>query len=301
MRSTKYEPIPAKVQQSLAFISELTQEEHPSIDARFGVLHNLLLLPGAEHAAANQEDVARYERSSSLLTINADPAAADADLVDAVLSNKGLTRQSGSLATGTITIVVSALAPVTIAVGTQFTGSGQAFVATATYAGRTSSANLESDNDRVLMPLGDGNYSFTIPIEAAAVGTASLLKKGTLLETPTVITNLVKIYATSDFAGGTNIETNAQLMVREQEGLASQTLGNRINGAALLRAQPDFENLVSLSIIGLGDGEMLRDKHSIFPGSFGGRSDWYVRTTELPPATLVTKTATLIAKRPLLR
>jgi len=51
---------PAKVQQSLAFIEGLTQEEHPSIDARFGVLHNLLLLPSAEHAAANQEDVARY-------------------------------------------------------------------------------------------------------------------------------------------------------------------------------------------------------------------------------------------------
>ena len=285
---------PEKVQQSLDFISSLTQEEHPTIDVKFGAIHNQLLLPSAEHAAANQEDISRYEKSSSLKTISEDPSLADPDMVDAVLSNKGIVRNEGDAATGNLTIVVSELSPVTIATGTRFTANGKSFATEATYSAKTSSVNVDSDTDRVLTTIGDGNYSFTIPVIAEEIGTASSLKKNTLVETNTVIANLVKIFATADFSGAVNTETNAQLLLREQEGIAASALGNRINGAALLREQ--FPSLISLSIIGLGDAEMLRDQHSIFPGSFGGRSDWYLRTAELPPATTLVKTATLIEK-----
>lgn len=284
-----------KVAQSLAFISSLTQEEHPTVDVRFGVVHNLLLVPSAEHAAANQENIDRYNRSSSLKTINEDPSLADNDMVDSVVSNKGIAREEGTPATGDITIVVSELAPVTIANGTQFIANGKSFFAIDTFAAKTSQANVDSSTDRVLAVLGDGNYSFTIPVQATENGSASLLKKDTLLETEAVINNLVKIYATSDFVGGVNTETNAQLMLREQEGIAAQALCNRVNGAAVVREA--FPTYVSISMIGLGDAEMLRDRHTIFPGSFGGRSDWYFRSAELPPAVTIVKEATLIDKQ----
>ena len=284
-----------KVAQSLAFISTLTQEEHPSVDVRFGVVHNLLLVPSAEHAAANQENIDRYNRSSSLKTINEDPSLADNDMVDAVVSNKGIERQAGTPADGNITIVVSELAPVTIAAGTEFIGNGKAFVPLETFSAKTSAANVDAATDRVLDALGDGNYSFTIPVQAVESGSASLIKKDTLLETEAVINNLVKIYATSDFVGGVNTETNAQLMLREQEGIAAQALCNRVNGAAVVREA--FPSYVSISMIGLGDAEMLRDRHTIFPGSFGGRSDWYFRSAELPPAITIVKEATLIEKQ----
>lgn len=285
-----------QVQQSLAVIEALTQEEHPEIDVGFGALRHQLLLPSAEHAAANQENIARYERSSSLKTINEDPEAADSDMVDAVLSNKSLVRQTGTKATGQVTIVVSLLAPVTIAEGTQFIGNGRAFVTETAYTAQISEDNVDSDTDRVLTPIAGDLFSFTIPVIAEETGTEYLLKKDTLLETEAVITGLEKVVATADFTGGTNTETNAQLLLREAEGLAAQALCNRWNAAALLRNEPAFANYVALSEIGLGDAEMLRDQHSIFPGSFGGRSDWYVRTAELPPATVLVKTAALIEK-----
>jgi len=64
--------------------------------------------------------------------------------------------------------------------------------------------------------------------------------------------------------------------------------------SALLRER--FPTVVADSIIGFGDAEMLRDQHSILPISFGGRVDWYIKTSELPENIGLTVEATLISK-----
>jgi hypothetical protein len=65
---------------------------------------------------------------------------------------------------------------------------------------------------------------------------------------------------------------------------------------AFLRQEENFPDVLHTSIIGFGDIEMIRDQHSIIPGSFGGRVDWYVRTAERPQRVALNKIATLIEK-----
>ena len=265
------------VDQSLSFIKAMIQEQHPELDVNASGLVGVLLRPGAELAAAAQEDFNRYLRSSSLKQILEDPIGADSDLVNIVMSNYGLTRKPGSLASGRIAVVVSKKITTTVPAGSIFVGGTSEFRTEAAYSAKTSSVNVDSDTDSVLVALSGGNFKFTLPVVATKVGSASLLKQGTLLTTSAPIPNLVRIYADEDFVDGADEESNAQLIARQAEGITAKTVCNRLNCAALLRnVSPDY---LALSIIGAGDKEMLRDKHSIFPGSFGGRSDWYFRNT----------------------
>ena len=285
---------PDAVQQAFESIKQLTQEEHPSLDLRRGVFSDTLLLPSSQHAAANQTEVDRVRRSNTLKGVEADPTLADDDIVDGLMSNYRIERRLGEEATGQITIVVSKLATVSIPNGAAFQASGNEFQTTVPYTARTSSENVQSATDRVLTPLGDGTYSFTIDVTAVTEGTASLLTKDTSVIPQIQITNFVRSYTTSDFLNGRDTETNSELLLRVQQGLSTQALSGRSNMMALLT--DNFTDTVSSSIIGFGDAEMVRDQRSIFPVSYGGRVDWYVRTRELPQRLALIKTATLVSK-----
>ena len=286
----------ADVLQKQEFISQLVQEDNPNVDVKRGVLHDLLFYYSAVLSAATQENIDRLRKSGSLFEISKDSSLADADVVDRVMSNFLLTRRTGVAASGPITIVVGELQSFTIPTGGLFTANGKEFTTTAVHAIRTSSGNIQSTNDRALTPAGDGNYSFTIDIVASEVGSASMLSKDSTVVAEVSIPNLVQATVSADFSGGLDTETNGELLLRIQEGLACKALSNRINMMALLRNDAAVPGLVASSIIGYGDSEMKRDQHSILPVSFGGRADWYVKTQEQPTVQAATKTATLMSE-----
>ena len=287
---------PATVRQRQAFIAQLVQEDNSSIDLKRGVLYDLLFYYSGILAAANQENVDRVRRSSSLLAIEEDPTLADDDVVDNVLSNYGMVRTDGTASEGAVTIVVSVLATVILPGGLQFDAAGKVFVTETPFTARTSSVNVTSTTDRVLTPLSDGNYSFSVDVVALESGAAGDVPKDTLMVPSSGIPNYVTSYATADFSGGTDTETNTQFIGRLQEGVSAKALSNRVNMYGMLRDSFGFENYISTSIIGFGDPEMLRDRHSILPISHGGRMDWYIRTTEKAKLVGATITATLIEK-----
>ena len=289
---------PAAVTQTRETLAQQLQETNSSLDLKRGVLHDLLLNYSAILATATQENIDRLRQSNSLMAISADPTLADPDIVDGVMSNYRVTRKEGTKAVGSVTIVVSVLSTVTISSGTVFEADGKQFKSDASYVARTSESNVQSSTDRVLTPLGDGNYAFTINVVAAETGSSYLLSKNTLFVPTTAIVNFVKAYATSDFIDGTNTETNSELMARLQVGIACAAMSNRVNMASLLQEQAEFQDVVASSIIGYGDAEMQRDQHSIFQISYGGRADWYVRTQQLPRQLGLVKESTLIAKLP---
>ena len=88
------------------------------------------------------------------------------------------------------------------------------------------------------------------------------------------------------FSGGENNEDNDSLVRRMVLGVSAKVLSSRVNmRASLLENFPDIRDS---SVIGAGDLEMTRDKHTIFPGSTGGCVDWYVGTTrQLQSVSLV--------------
>ena len=244
----------------------------------------------------NTEELDRLRRSSSLQEIQEDPSLADDDAVDRLASNYRVTRGEGEAATGTVRVVLDRLQPITVAQGSIWEADGQSFVTESSFSAKTSAAGVVSSTDRVITPVGDGNYFFILDLVASEVGEASAIKKDTVVTPQEPPLYFVTAYASDDFAGGIDAESNAELSERLIQGAACTGLSGSVHMAAALRAQVTFENVLFDSVIGFGDEEMLRDKHSIFPGSYGGRVDWYIRSQRLPQTLGLAKTATLVQK-----
>lgn len=286
----------ALVDQYRKLFIAILQEYNPQLDLqKKGPLHELVLHARAVLSAAQEARLQTVFKSGSLLEIAKDPSLADADTVDRVLSNFRLTRRPGASAAGQVTIVLSSQTPVVIPQGTVFTLKGLTFVATATFAARTSGQNLLSPNDRLLVPVPSG-YAFAVDVRAVQPGAAGNVTYGTAAIVAQPPPRFVKAYAAADFAGGADPETTTQLLNRLTASLAAQGWSSRSGVEALLRASPALAGLKALSVIGFGDPEMRRDRHSLWPGSLGGRCDLYLRTDDLKTVVL-TKQATLVAKQ----
>jgi hypothetical protein len=83
---------PEKIEAMFNTLSQLMQERHPEVELTRGVFHDLVLYFNGVLNAAIQENVDRVRQSNSLLSISANPALAEPELVDQVLSNYGLSR-----------------------------------------------------------------------------------------------------------------------------------------------------------------------------------------------------------------
>lgn len=271
----------------------------PTLDMKRGVIHDILLHYGAILEARNQTHLDAWRRSSSLAAIEEDPALADEEIVDNLLSNFFLSRQQATPATGEVTIVVSDNTTVSIARGATFTANGKSFTADEVYTAKAEEDLVVSDTDRLLVPRSDGNYAFTISVTAVDAGTASQIRRNTLVIPDSPPINFVTAFAAEDFQGGLDLQTNQELLTRLREGRAAKTTGaNRITMNAWLR-DPDageaFSSIVRTSIIGYGQAEQRR-YHTVFPVGFGGRVDWYLRTSGRAIRQWLTKTCTLVEK-----
>jgi len=287
---------PTTVAQNLEELQARIIESNPNIDVSRGVFRDLILFYAAVINGRTNLNLQDYWNGRSLKAIEADPTLADPDLVDDVLSNFRLERKPGSTAVGEIAIVRSISTTLTIAVGSEFIANGKSFVTVQVYTAKADEAQINSDTDRLITELNDGNFIFTIDVTATDVGTEFLITKDTVVVPSVLPTGYLTSYATSNFRDGVNEETNTELINRLQQGIAARALSNRVNMAAMLRNIDAFSRIVSMSIVGYGDPEMIRDRHTIFPLSFGGRVDWYIRSEELLRKTGVTKTATLVEK-----
>ena len=284
-----------KVDTLLTQLTTQLQEDNPDLDLKRGVVHDIILYYHSVLESAVRENLDRYQSARSLQQIEADPTIADTDTVSDVLSNWGITRKDGTKATGEVAIVVSTSTSVTISAGSVFEANGLKFVTSNSYTSTSNPASVTTDNDRFMTKLSDGNYVFTIFVTAVEVGEASQLPVNTLLVPDSTISNYVTSYASSAFLGGSDTETNTELVNQLQDGISAKALSNRVNMRALLRSLSQFSSATNQSIVGYGDAEMVRDKHSIFPLSYGGRVDWYIRGQANLSVTSLIKEAVLIS------
>jgi len=286
---------PTVVTAALATVTQLAAEANTSLDLKRGVIHDTIVYYGSLLQAMTQEMINNYLNARSLLAVEANPSLADPGVVDDILSNWNVTRQAGATATGQITIVLTQSTSVTIASGAIFTANGLQFAVNQVYTAKPEAVQVTGQSDVLLIELDDGNYAFNISVTATNVGNSYILTKDTLVVPAALPTGYLTSYATDDFIGGVNAETNDQLLTRFQQGIAAKASSNRVNMAAMLRANAAFAGVVG-SVIGCGDEEMLRDQHTIFPGSVGGgRIDWYVRTTPQLATLTLNMPCTLIA------
>jgi hypothetical protein len=268
---------PADVQQLLDRIITQLQELNPSLDLKRGVFKDTVAYYHAVLEASMRTSLRRYQSARSLQQIQLDPTLADDTVVDEVLSNWGVTRRVGTKAIGSITIELSQARSINIPINFPFESNSKRYLATKTFTSRPITSQISLDTDRLLQLLSNGNWAFTIEVEAEDSGASYRLNAGDSIAPVRSITNYVTSYATSNFMDGVGAETNAELLQQLQLGIAAKTLSNRTNMRSFLRTIPAFDSVTNQSIIGYGDTEMLRDRHTVFPVSYGGRVDWYIR------------------------
>jgi hypothetical protein len=269
------------VQQILSQLTTQLQELNPSLDLKRGVFKDIVAYYHAVLETALRTNLERYQSARSLQQINANAIAADSTVVDEVLSNWGVTRKTGTRAIGSVTIELSQARSVTIPNNFTFSVNGLTYVSTQTFTSRPSEGQISDPiTDRLLVQLSNGSWAFTIEVEAEDVGSKYKLNAGDTITPDRTLVSYVASYATSTFNDGTDAETNEQLIAELQLGLAAKALSNRINMRSYLRSIPALNLTTNQSIIGYGDAEMLRDQHTIFPISYGGRVDWYIRGQE---------------------
>jgi hypothetical protein len=269
---------PDRVQELLALFSQWVKERHPEVELSRGVFHDLVLYFNSALNAAVQENVNRVRQSSSLLAISQNPEIADDDIVDRVLSNFNLTRNSGAVATGEALVIVNKPINTPIIAGVTLAANGVTFLPARAFVGVAPGSPANFDGARSMVPVGDGTYAFKITVVATTAGVAGNISRGVKLTPAVAPTNVASIIAATDFTGGTNAATNAEYISKLADGLTAKTIGGRKAFAALIRSQPDFQNIAHLSVVGFGDAEQKRDQHGLFPVSGGGRVDIYAQT-----------------------
>jgi len=284
-------PLVAEIQ---ARMVQLFTDYFPEIQQNHGVIRDLLLYLAGVTGAVAQTEVARVQSARSLKQITADPLLADPAVTDDVLSMYRVTRQPGGIASGQITIIVSADVTIPLPLSMGFTSNGVRFVLPQAYSAKSTTATLTDPSDRQLVAVGDGTFAFTVPLSAELVGASGNIKRGSIMTPDRPFTYFLTAYASTDFAGGDDTETNQELIDRLDEGAAAKTFSSEPNIVAMIRNEPQFAKTVNYSILGLGDPEMTRDQHSVIPISGGGRLDVYARTGRTPQQFELRKQATLV-------
>jgi hypothetical protein len=268
-------------------------EAFPNLDLSDGsVLSELLGGPNAHFYVYCLSLLDQYRVSSTLYELGQSSTLTSDYVVDSLMSNYNVARSTGTTATGTATIILSSSDVTTIPTGTTFTTAGNLpFVTEDSFNAVPSSQNVSAATDRLIIDRGDGTYSFSVNITASAVGLSYNIGKDTSFTLSVVPSNFVRSYAESDFSGGTDAETTSDLLSRLNLGMASVGLGSRLSIKSLIASQFLVKHI---SITGVGDDEMLRDRHNIQAMSTGGKADIYLSTGEYPIQSSTTKTATLI-------
>lgn len=270
---------PVKVEAMVSTMAQLMQERHPEVELTRGVFHDLVLYFNGVLNAAVRENIDRILASKSLLQITSRPELADADLVDQVLSNYNIQRDTGTPASGLATFIFTTPLTTRLTATTEFKVDTITYQLPNTYTIVPNKEDVVSDTDRAMLAVGDGTYVVTLPIVATTVGVAGNIKRGTTIRSTSSPDNVLRVYAASDFVTGKDPSTNADYLKKLSTGLAAKTIGGRKSYEALIKAQPEFENTLHVSVLGCGDPEQQRDQHSLFPISGGGKVDVYVQTT----------------------
>jgi len=277
----------AEIDQAENLLVQLLKDSYPSLDLSRGrVLRDILIRPAALFYAYASDNMDRLRRSMSLQQISQDPTLADDTIVSGVLSNLLLERDAGSVADGSLRIIISSNVVTPIDAGAKFFANGLTFVTTRAFVGVTSAGNVVNDSSRLIVARSDNTYEFIIDVEAEAIGSEYNVAEGTRFTTDETIPRLVDIWAASDFINGRPGDDNATLAAKAQLGLAPKVMSGRVHIESFIKSK--FPNVRAVSIIGFGDPEMRRDAHNIFNVSQGGKVDIYVRSEYAPVKEMIT-------------
>ena len=200
--------------------------------------------------AVSQSAYKQALKQAFLLTSNSDVQAMIDAAFEAYASNYGVFRRSGRPSQGEVTFFTTTRPTRTIQLplGTQVSGGGRTF--------RTTRASAIPLNQiaSFFNPV-TGRFQVTVPVKATQAGSNGNVGAGQVRSVGSSVSG-VSVTNSAAMFGGTDEETNAQLMDRARNRLASVDSGT-VRG--YLQIAADQPGVVRANVVGAGNPLMQRD------------------------------------------
>lgn len=249
------------------FLAEYLTEAVPEASFQVGSAMRDLAVKAFAHIfaflrgeGAHIADMLSLQRISQDSTISTGTESSDVkQMVDEILSNWFISRNTGSYARITAQFHFTQRATVTIRNDTKFWRSS-----TLVFYLDTNNSTYVVTGD-AMRPVYDTrgrlvDYIVDIPLRAARPGSSYNLSAGRFIkiDTPAGIPYLSYVSHTDDVADGRDTESTADFIARAQTAISVRNLINNRSIDALL--QERFTQLLSTLTIGMGEPEMIRDR-----------------------------------------
>jgi len=290
-----YENIDSEAVVENEYLMAQILESGSDVDASLGtVVRELAVRPNAALAAYNDQRLEDFRNEMTLSRALQNPDTTD-EAADALSSNFRLVRLAGTPATGVLALYTDQTSNVYIGKGTTFSVGGVTLTVTRVYIGYiadTPAADTEDVVYRRMVESANDQYVFTIPVQSIEA-TSETLSPGMSATMTPADSKVSSVLVASAITGGSAEETNEELLARAATGITAKVPSGKQHIAALIaRDIPDVV-VYSSGVFGMGDAEVLRDRHNISAISMGGRVDVYARTSPLVSQLEIQKTAVL--------
>lgn len=270
------------ITQTTERISAFIKESNPNVDLGPGsVLNELIVKLSAAVLNEQRNEITELKNASSIDAVLSSqlPDVEQALLIDQIASNYFVNRVKGVKVTGNIKVTVQANRNISIPSGFRFVQPASELKYEVLRAYTVTSTVTDTQTQLELKTSGDGLFYFVIPVQAVEIGTQYQVQQNTVfaIDTGFSINGFVEAASYDNFTSGKNTETNTELIARMKEGLSAKTITTPYSVSAILKEK--FPSVRQVSLIGVGDSEMLRSSNNLFGLNIPGYTDVYVRSS----------------------
>ncbi len=260
----------------------ILQERFPTYDLSVGGSVDGLLVDGLSTITArNDKDVDTAYLYQQLKAISDGTVTVDDEDVDRLMANYFITRRAATFASGSVVFVVRDNVPYSFQSGYRLRSEAYTYQLLSTYSvypAATAGVDFTVSTNVAIQQIYDAetgySYQFTLPITSLEAVPGAVLVAGDRLTVDQLFDGLGYVQAVTNFSGGFPAETNQAFVQRGLSGLLARTVGGQDHIRALVQ---DVIPLADVSVVGVSDSLMSRDRDNVFNISTGGKADVYVK------------------------
>lgn len=274
-------------------IRALLIETNPALDISVGgVVDSVIVEGNVDVAVQNQANVDSAYLLQQMQAIANGTVTITDEQMDSLASNYFITRKQNVPATGDVSFIVQSLTTYTIPQGYVIRYGDSSYVTEQVfivYPPNTLGVDFTDGTSVRLETIFDTStgygYRFTLPFVCQQSGAAGVRIPGDVFTADVGFTGLGRIEAAESFAGGTALETNAQMASRVMDGITVKTLGGGQDQIDVLAASiyPNMET----SSVGVESTMQTRGRINPFGINTGGKLDVYAKCGAVSQATRV--------------
>lgn len=239
-----------------AFLTQFLEDKMPEADFSDGTaLQDLVVKSMSYFFAFFRSELTKVKTLRSLAQLQAlDEDEEVQEAVDDIISNFFINRGQGSRARLAATVVLSQQVDVSIGTSVSFNRDGTHLF----FPTELTIINKENLIERITQQ-GETTYEFDIILEAENIGPEYEVEPGNFVNWDAFNPYVVSIRNDQKASGGTEQETHTEYIARSNEAITVRNLINPRSIRTVLLETFKDQSLKSVTTIGYGDPEMLRD------------------------------------------